>query len=358
MTMKKALRSIRKTIGDILFAAVFASVIGALFMKSYAIPTSSMEGTMLVGDHMFVSKFHYGAKLPQTPLQIPLTHQKIWGTDIPAYLDWVKLPYMRLPGLEQVKNNDIVVFNYPRELDEYPVDLRTFYVKRCIGIAGDTLEIAKGQVLINGKELINKGIQQQSYLLLTETSIRDKFFESKGIHDHYKINGGYLIHTNSETAKDIENLSFITSLKKLESEELFGSQNTYGDVSSQWNADDYGPIYIPKKGDTVQLDDENLALYKDIILYYDWNENAEFKNGKIFIDGKEIHSYTFRQNYYFMMGDNRHNSEDSRFWGFVPEDHIVGKPLFIYWSTGKSEGFFDYFSSIRWDRFLKWVGDS
>ncbi len=343
--------------GDILFAVFVATLVGALFMKAYAIPTPSMEGTLMVGDHMFVSKFHYGSRLPETPLQIPLTHQKIWGTDIPAYLDWVKLPYFRLPGLTEVKTNDIVVFNYPAEHEEYPVDLRTYYVKRCVGLPGDTLSIIDQQIYLNGSVLHSPGVMQSSYFIETNTTIRDRIFYKHHISDVYKIAGGYVVHASSADIEDLQKLEFVQSVQRIDYQKGADTGSMYADMNGEWNQDNYGPLYIPKKGDQIILDETNTERYKDVILHFERNENMVYRDGKLFQDGNALESYIFKQDYYFMMGDNRHNSEDSRFWGFVPEDHIVGKPLFIYWSVDDNPDK-NYFQNIRWERFLRGVADA
>ena len=345
-------------VGDILFAATVATIIGALFMKAYAIPTPSMEGTLQTGDHMFVSKFHYGARTPQTLLQIPLTHQKIWGTDIPAYLDWIQLPYYRLPAVSRVKNNDIVVFHYPPEHSEHPVDLRTYYVKRCVGIPGDTLSIRQRTVIVNGESLTPKGSQQTAHFVESTNLIRDRVFQKEGIREFHQVNGGYVVYTDKPTAQRLAKLPFIKTVEEMEY--LPGTQphEMYGDITGEQTADYFGPLYIPRAGDKVALTPENIHAYKDIILHYDWNENAAFRDDRIYIDGQEVDEYTFRQDYYFMMGDNRHNSLDSRFWGFVPEDHIVGKPLFIFLSVASEEKTLGFIPKIRWNRMFKWVGDS
>ncbi len=347
----------RSLFGDLLFAVTVATVVGALFVKAYAIPTPSMEATLLVGDHMFVSKFHYGARLPQTPLQIPLTHQTIWGTNIPSYLDWIDLPYWRLPAISNVRKNDIVVFNYPAEVHEHPVDLRTYYVKRCVGEPGDTLQIVNGKIVVNEIDYQLSNTGQWSYFLKTNTVIRDRFFYDQKISDFHKVNGGYIIFTSPEKTHQLQEMPFIDSVSKRIYEEPNPSEEMFGDIEQSSTIDQYGPLYIPKAGDIIELDEQNLKRYGNTILYFDGNENAELKGGKLYINDSPIETYTFKQDYYFMMGDNRHNSLDSRFWGLVPEDHIVGKPLFIYWSTNsnESEG---YFSRIRWDRIFKWVGDA
>lgn len=345
----------REWMDSILFAVIAATLLRFLLIEAYAIPTPSMEGSLLAGDHLFVSKVHYGIRSPKTILQVPLSHQKIWGTEFPSYLDWIQLPQFRLPGFTSVKNNDPVVFNYPME-DQYPTDLKTFYVKRCIGIAGDTLQIIDKQPYINGKKLKNPENMQSSYYVTAEGTVRDRVFHQQGITDVFPANNGYLIHTTPEKAEKLGALDFIKSVTEINYDADNASQmghTRFPDLPSlNWTVDNYGPIYIPQKGDRVALNTENIALYGRILTHYDHNENVEIREGKVYLDGQLINEYTFRQDYYFMMGDNRHNSEDSRFWGFVPADHIVGKPLFVWWSISAQGDTFSLLDRIRWNRII------
>lgn len=342
---------LREWTDSILFAVIAATLLRFFLIEAYAIPTSSMEGSMLVGDHLFVSKMHYGIRTPKTILQIPLSHQKIWGTEIPSYLDWIQLPQFRLPGFTTIKNNDPIVFNYPPE-DHYPTDLKTFYVKRCIGIAGDTLQIINKQPFINGKKLDNPENMQSSSYITADGPVKERVFINLGITDVYPVTNGYLIHTTPTKAKNLEKLDFIREVTAINYEDGDQMGNTSFPEQSElnWTVDNYGSIYIPKKGDRISLTPENIALYGRIITKYEQNENAEIKDNTVFMDGHPIQEYTIQQDYYFMMGDNRHNSEDSRFWGFVPADHIVGKPLFVWWSISQEGDIFDIFSRVRWNR--------
>ncbi len=334
-------------------ALMFAVVVSAFFrwatFEAYAIPTSSMEKSMLVGDRLFVSKLHYGPRTPTTPLQVPLTHQTIWGTELPAYSDALQLPSLRLPAFSEIKRNDPVVFNLPVEA-EHPTDLRTHYVKRCVGIAGDMLEIRDRQVYLNGQPLDNPGKMQYGYFVATDKVLQPKFFQERDITDVYPVPGGYLLHTSPAKAEALASLDFIrqVELQQLQAGEvepgIFGSQG--------WNRDNYGPLYIPEQGATVDITPETLPLYEQIILRHEQNENVEVRNGRLYLNGQEAKSYTFKQNYYFMMGDNRHNSLDSRYWGFVPEDHVVGRPLFTWFSVDEQAGLLD---KIRWNRLFSWV---
>jgi len=280
----------------ILFAVVAATIIRWLFLEAYTIPTPSMERSLLVGDFLFVSKVHYGARTPATPLQIPLTHQKIWGT---SYLDWIQLPQYRLPGISEVKRNDVVVFNWPVDFS-YPVDLKTNYIKRCVGLPGDTLQIKDMVVYINGEAQPQPAGAQFRYYARTNQIINKRIWEKYRINEHHKVQGGYLVFTTPAIAKELEQLQFINSV------EVIKEQPDYAD-----------------RGDSTLV-----------------------------IDGTPYTTYTFKQNYYFMMGDNRHNSLDSRFWGFVPHDHIVGKALFIWMSIDPQESLF---RKIRWNRLFKGI---
>lgn len=357
----------------ILFAVIAATLIRWLIMEAYTIPTPSMENSLLVGDFLFVSKFHYGTRTTTTPLQVPLTHQKIWFTEIPSYVEWIKLPQYRLPGFTHVKNNDVVVFNVPpRQLndDDYPVDLKTNYIKRCVAIPGDILEIKNQKVIVNGNALPEPEDMQFSYLLTASGQINERNFsrmelgpEDYGIHQ-YLPDGKviYEVQLTKAAADDIQKSkpSYILSLEKAVRDEKdvmpFSSYHPfYGlprNPNMSWSQDNFGPLWIPKEGASITINDSTLALYGNTIVKYDHNEEARIDNGKLIIDGAEVKEYTFKQNYYFMMGDNRHNSLDSRYWGFVPEDHIVGKAFFIWLSLDNNAGFFN---KIRWSRFFKLI---
>lgn len=355
----------------IVFAVVAATLIRWLIMEAYTIPTPSMENSLLVGDFLFVSKFHYGTRTTTTPLQVPLTHQKIWFTDIPSYVEWIKLPQYRLPGISKVKRRDVVVFNIPpKELNEYkdyPVDLKTNYIKRCVAIAGDTLQIRDRQVYVNGEAQENPPLMQYSYIVVANDDINERILRKYKLYDYEVVgrpgNGVvYQMYLTEQLAAELRKLNFIREVKiaTYNGNEGFGTRtektvepNIFPDPKFfPWNGDFFGPIVIPRAGMTINIDEKSLAMYGSTIKQYDHNKDVKIESGKLLIDGKEVTQYTFRQNYYFMMGDNRHNSLDSRYWGFVPEDHIVGKAFFIWLSIDRNA---DFINRIRWNRFFKLI---
>lgn len=369
---QKPKSKIREWWDAILFAVIAATLIRWLIMEAYTIPTPSMENSLLVGDFLFVSKFHYGTRTTTTPLQVPLTHQKIWLTEIPSYVEWIRLPQYRLPGFTSVKNSDVVVFNIPpKELNEgknYPVDLKTNYIKRCVAIPGDILQIKNKEVIVNGTPLPKPENMQYGYRMVTKDPVNERNFERWGLGpEDVSIPPSttgmqeYTLHLTKEGYEAIkaEKNAYIVSLEQEKQNDYdvypytaaYGHQ-TFGikvDSSLLWSQDNFGPLWIPKEGATIQINDSTLTLYGNTIVKYDHNENAKVENGKLLIDGKEVTEYTFKQDYYFMMGDNRHNSLDSRFWGFVPADHIVGKAFFIWLSIDSNSSFLN---KIRWRRFL------
>ena len=356
----------------VLFAVIAATLIRWLIMEAYTIPTPSMENTLLVGDFLFVSKFHYGTRTTTTPLQVPLTHQKIWFTEIPSYLEWIRLPQYRLPGISSVKREDVVVFNVPpRGLNEgkdYPVDLKTNYIKRCVAISGDTIMLKDKQVFINGVPEVNPPDMQFSYSVIAKGQINERNFQKLDIGpEDYQVYGRqadgqyvYVMWLTRKKAEEVKKLSFVESIDEEvrdDEEGLFPYSSYYDWQGSakdkkyfHWSTDNFGPVWIPKKGAVLPINDSTLTLYGTTIKLYDHNDDVKIDSGKLIIDGKEVTEYTFKQNYYFMMGDNRHNSLDSRFWGFVPEDHVVGKAFFIWLSINKNEGFVN---KIRWSRFFR-----
>ncbi|MDZ7898233.1 MAG: signal peptidase I [Arcicella sp.] len=376
----------REWIDSIVFAVVAATLIRFFFFEAYTIPTPSMESSLMVGDFLFVSKLHYGVRTPQTPLQVPLTHQKIWGTDIPSYSRLLDLPIKRLPGFSEVKQGDAVVFNVPNYLPDgdAPVDLRTYYIKRCIGTPGKTLEIRDTQVFIDGKPMENPKRMQHEYLVKVKESLTDEFFAKYDITNGLDATGSpnsnwyevqltksdssivglhdYIVNTYEENITEIKKLKTFVSVEILKAPKGTpdGEDGGTNDASSTpmagksyvWNKDNYGPILIPKEGLTVQLDSQTVDKYKYIIKYYESNKNVVVDGYKITVDGKTITSYTFKQDYYFMMGDNRHHSADSRYWGFVPANHVVGKAVFVWMSLDPNKS---WFSKIRWSRLFRFV---
>lgn len=362
---KKPKSALREWWDAVLFAVVAATLIRWLIMEAYTIPTPSMENSMLVGDFLFVSKFHYGTRTPRTPLQIPLTHQKIWFTNLPSYVDWVQLPTYRLPGFSEVKREDVVVFNVPpRDLNEgkdYPIDLKTNYIKRCVAVSGDVLQIKNKQVTINGQPSNNPEDMQFSYLVTANDEINERNLSKLELDpDDYNFLGRpednkavYQMFLTKSKAEELKALPYVISVADdYRTGEGQDSRTFPGTKYTPWNGDNYGPLTIPKEGMKILVNDSTLSIYGGVIRDYDHNKDVKIENGKLTIEGKEIVEYTFNQNYYFMMGDNRHNSLDSRYWGFVPEDHIVGKGFFIWLSIDK---YADFIHKIRWSRFFKLI---
>jgi signal peptidase I len=346
---KKAKTKSKEWFDAILFAVIAATLIRWLFLEAFTIPTPSMEKSLLVGDFLFVSKVNYGARTPKTPLQVPLTHQKIWGTNIPSYLTWIQLPQYRLPGLSEVKRNDVVVFNYPVEF-EYPTDLKTNYIKRCIAIAGDTIQVKDMQVYVNGTAAENPPKAQYRYFAITSEPLA-KTFRKMGITEFQSIQNGFFLWTTPDIAEKLKQNSDIKQVILSKRPANDPEPRIFPNASKfPWNEDNFGPLWVPKKGATIKLDSNNLLIYGSVIANYENNDEIEYidKDNKLMISGKPATEYTFKQDYYFMMGDNRHNSYDSRFWGFVPSDHVVGKALFIWLSVDPDPE--KWYKKIRWER--------
>ena len=342
----------RVCLDAIVFAVIAATFIRWLFLEAFTIPTPSMENSLLVGDFLFVSKMHYGARTPKTPLQMPLTHQKIWGTDIPSYVDWIQLPQYRLPGFSSVKRGDVVVFNYPTE-HQYPTDLKTNYIKRCVGVPGDVIEVKDRQVYINSDVFPDPPGVQYEYRITANQTINNRVFERYEVSEYTTSPHQSTMMATAEVAAEFEKLPFVESVVPVTASQDQIYRNIYPDPSVfPWNADFFGPLEVPAEGQQIDLTDENITKYEYVIKYYEGHDEVEKRDGKLYIDGQVVDTYTFKQNYYFMMGDNRHNSLDSRFWGFVPEDHVVGKAFFIWLSIDPNESFF---SKIRWSRLLNLI---
>lgn len=362
--------SAREWADAIIFAVIAATLIRTLFIEAYVIPSASMESSLLIGDYLFVSKVNYGARLPMTPVAFPFAHHTMPLIGTKAYWDGIELPYYRLPGLSDIKKGDVVVFNYPMDADSplyRPVDKRENYIKRCQGTPGDTLSLVNAQVFINSKAAITPVHGEISYLVKSDGS---------------EINPQLITDLHLEDITPINNTEFITNTTVASATALKGYSNiksvtpyivnagatdpSGGDVypvkfprykitpnfpKYTWNVDNYGPIVVPKKGQTIKLDSLTFPIYGRAIEIYEGNK-VQVVGKDILINGKKADSYTFKMNYYFMMGDNRHNSEDSRFWGFVPEDHIVGKALFIWMSIDDNASFL---SKIRWRRLFNLI---
>lgn len=384
---KKKKSAAREWGETLIFALVVVPLINAFILQSYAIPTSSMEGSMLVGDKLFVSKVNYGPRVPITPLALPFMHDRIWGTDKQSYTEAVKLPYMRLPGFKKVKSGDIVVFNWPagdtlttrfwstktmKELEDQfgkegvkkqfklvsrPVDRRENYVKRCVAAAGDSLKIVDGIVYVNNVPFEDRKDTQHTYIVETNRGkISDKnlkalgFMKRENRYEYYHLGGNkYRMNLSAEKAKEVANLPYIQAVVKNVMPAGAYEPKVFPYLKElSWNVDNFGPIWLPKKGETIQLDSEvKYATYERAIRIYEGKQGLKWENGQAYLNGEVLDSYTFTLNYYWMMGDNRHNSQDSRMWGFVPEDHIVGTPIFVWLSTEPDNGLA---SKIRWDK--------
>ncbi len=357
-------------VSSIAFAIIAATLVHTYFMQPYTIPTSSLEKSLLIGDFLFVSKFHYGARVPMTTIAAPMVHDTLPIFKTKSYLKKPQLPYLRFPALQKIKQNDIVVFSWPVDTVEQffkktnrrirkPIDKKSNYVKRCVGIAGDSLEIRDGYVYINGKKNIlpDRARLQFKYIVNTNgkqlnvNSLRNRYHVREGGRTQ---DGNYILNLASDDASRLKNNPSVKNMKRIVAPKEEG-ENVFPNINYlNWNRDNFGPIYIPEKGKTVSLNIESLPFYKQIIVEYEKN-NLKIEGDQILINGDPVSSYTFKQNYYWMMGDNRHNSEDSRYWGFVPFDHVVGKPVFI-WFSWNSDG--KGLSKVRWERLFTTVGGS
>lgn len=413
----KTVLTVMGWVDAIVFALVAVYFVNLYFFQNYVIPSSSLEKSLLVGDYLFVSKMSYGARVPQTPLHMPLTQHTMPIFNCKSYLEWVKWDYKRVDGLGKVQLNDIVVFNFPagdsvatalqaediyrlsyqagKELskpidmsglsledqrlvfDYYyqvgrkyindnpqsfgeivvrPVDRRENYVKRCVGLPGQILQIENRVIYLDGKANKEPDNVQYRYFVHTKGMLPDDLCHELGISKE-DLAGYYTdesVYNMPLTAKAKDALlarkDIVTAIENTPDDDAGGLYPL--NKLTGWTVDNYGPIWIPKKGETIELSLDNLPLYERPIHAYEGNA-LEVKDGKIFINGEETTHYTFKMDYYWMMGDNRHNSADSRFWGFVPENHIVGKPIFIWLSLDQDRGWFD--GKIRWNRLFKFV---
>ena len=407
----KSFRKVMEWVDAIVFALVAVYFINTFFFQNYQIPTSSLEKSLLVGDYLFVSKMSYGPRVPNTPLSFPLAQHTLPVLNTKSYLDWPQWGYKRLKGFGHVKRNNIVVFNFPAgdtvclkisNPDYYtlayfnggpeaikrnpgiygkvvyrPVDRRENYVKRCIGLPGDTLQIINNQVYIDGKPIKNPKEMQLDYFVQTNgVRFGEKNWEDLGISKDdrdeldisMRINAGgsettlleylgfkpnangsfgpvYNIPLTQEALVKVKAMNIVT---KVVARPGFMGGTTYPiGYDFNWTISDYGPLWIPKKGATIELNPQNIAFYNRCIVNYECNK-LEIKDGKYFINGKQADTYTFGMDYYWMMGDNRDRSADSRSWGFVPEDHVVGSPLFVWLSINKDKSLFN--GGIRFNR--------
>ena len=407
---EKPVKFVMSWIDALVFALVAVYFINQFFFQNYVIPSSSLEKSLLTGDYLFVSKVSYGPRIPQTPLTMPLTQHTLPVVECKSYIEWPHWEYRRVKGLGNVQLNDIVVFNYPAgdtictalqyqteyynlcygygvgnypnmpnpdnlsaeqrlklyadiyetgkkiiadhpqefgEIATRPTDRRENYVKRCVGLPGQTLQIKDHVVYLDGKANKEPDNVQYTYELRLKRHFTDEEMEKWGITQEELVslnNNGYMPLTNrvvSEMKACGDLVDGISFHYDRETWSLYPQNGNY-----HWTRDNYGPIWIPKKGATINLSLENLPIYERCIRAYEGND-LQVRDGKIFINGKQANEYTFKLDYYWMMGDNRHNSADSRYWGFVPEDHIVGKPIFIWWSSDPDR---NGFGGIRWSR--------
>jgi signal peptidase I len=374
--------------GSILFAIVAATIVHTYFIQPYTIPTSSLEKSLLVGDFLFVSKFHYGARVPMTTVAAPMVHDTIpvlkkksylFNDDITkketSWLNKLQLPYLRIPGFEKIKRNEIVVFNQPADtlLDmnnfrpdrNYykPIDKKTNLVKRCVGTPGDSLEVRNGYIYINGEQnvLPDRAHLQFSYYVQPKTNqFNPKFLANRyDITDRFGIinsqNTYYFSAISDNALAKFKNHPNVASITPIKEEKGIRDPNIFPhDPSYNWNNDFFGPLYIPEAGKTIELNLNVLPLYKRLITEYEGN-TLKTQGNQILINGEVANTYTFKQDYYWMMGDNRHNSLDARAWGFVPFNHVVGKPVLV-WMSWDTNG--DGFNKIRWERLFTTIHGS
>ncbi len=335
----------------IVFAVVAATLIRGFLIEAYMIPTGSMEKSLLVGDFLFVSKLNYGPRVPMTPVAFPFAHHTMPVVGGKAYWEGIKIGYKRLPGFQEIKRNDVVVFNYPMEADapfNRPIDKRENYIKRAVGIPGDTISLREAQLFVNGQDGFKPPQGQLDYLVYTDgTGLNPQRLLDMRIESSPYAREPYLLFLTEERYNEVKGWANVTKIVPNISHRdqaqpgVFPNNKLY-----QWNIDNFGPLIVPKAGWTVPLDSLTLPLYERAIRVYEGNELESRADG-VYLNGDKADSYTFKMNYYWMMGDNRHNSEDARTWGFVPEDHIVGKALFVWLSWDKDGTFFD---KIRWNR--------
>ncbi|MCI5717930.1 MAG: signal peptidase I [Alistipes sp.] len=380
-----AYRSVYEWVSAIIFATVVASLIHLFIFQMYVIPSSSMEKTLLIGDYLYVSKVTYGPQMPNTPLSFPFVHHTMpFSQTKKSFSECIKWPYHRLKGLRPIKRNDVVVFNFPagdtvllenqavtyydvlrdyqqqygpeqgrRELENNytiisrPVDKRENYIKRCVALPGDSIRIIDTELFVNGEPQQTIPEKQYCYTVRTSSPLTQYTFESLGITEGSGSGNHYFMPLTDSDVEALLKMDNVISVTRYKAEdEAFPHDSRY-----PWTADNFGPLWIPKKGATIALTEDILPLYGRIIDVYEDND-LEVRSDGIYINGERRDSYTFKMDYYWMMGDNRHNSADSRYWGFVPEDHIVGKASFIWLSVDRS-GNKGFPSNIRWDRMFR-----
>ncbi len=371
--LPRILQSTIEWLAVMLMAIVFSFTIKVLFVEAYKIPTPSMEETLLVGDYIFVSKLSYGPRLPGTPLAIPFYHNKL-PSGAKSYSERISLPYKRLWGISKVKRDDIIVFNFPEgdtmvvqypgqnyyslvrqygrdyilsefDIITHPVDKRENYIKRCIGLPGDILAIVDGEVMVNGKvRPHNPGEKYKYYITTRGEPLPDLLLDSLKIHKssvtYNPVNSLSVLYLTAEKVDALKSYPGVRSIKRytepmlsFQNQEIFPHSPHY-----KWTGDNFGPVKVPAKGDSINLNMINIPIYQRIIEVYEHNE-LKFVDGDITINGQQARSYTFQMDYYFVMGDNRHNSADSRYWGFVPEDHLLGKAVTVWFSLEPDKPF-------------------
>ncbi len=384
----KLYSSIYEWVNSIIFAVIVATLIHTYVFQLYVIPTSSMEKSLLVGDYLYVSKVAYGPKMPNTPISFPFVHHTMpLSATKQSFSEAIKLPYKRLAGLKEVERGDVVVFNFPAGdtvllenqgvtyydvlrsyqaqygveqgrkvlFDDFtvitrPVDKRENYVKRCVAVGGDTIKIVNSTLYVNGvAEEPNDG-RQFIYSVQVTSPISSGVFEKLQITEAYGNGSIYQMPLSASKVEEIKKLPNVIAVTQYianaPNPDIFPNDERYG-----WNVDNFGELWVPKRGATISLTEENIPFYRRIITLYEGNDLRE-EDGKIYINGEQTTSYTFKMNYYWMMGDNRHNSADSRFWGFVPEDHVVGRAAVVMISLDAMGSFP---SNIRWNRLFKSV---